>query len=130
MASDTYSIIWILFFLVLFMGVLWVFFIGRFWLKALLSGIRVTPLEIAFMRFRSTPVELILNELTKASKNGIILSRPQLELCYLAGGDVTNVVDGLIYAKAKGLNLSFEEAMKLDAQKYNVVMHMNKINIT
>lgn len=109
---------------VVFMGVLWMYLIGRFWFRALLSGVRISPTEILIMRFRGTPVKLIITELVKASKNNIVLSRSDLEICYLGGGDVTNVVNGLVYSKAHGLKLSFKEAVELDLKRHDIVSHL------
>jgi len=104
--------------------VLWVLLVGRFWLKALLSGIRITPTEIILIRLRNNPVNRIVAGLIKAAKGGIIIGRDDLEACHMAGGDVKNVVDGLIYAKANNIELDIKTAMKLDLQKHNIVSHL------
>lgn len=104
--------------------VLWFFLVGRFWLKALLSGVRITPTQIVLMRLRNNPVNLIVTMLIKAAKGGVIISRDELEACHMAGGNVSNVVDGLIYAKANEIEIDVKTAMKLDLQKHNIVSQL------
>lgn len=103
---------------------LWFILVGRFWLKALLSGVRITPTQIVLMRLRNNPVNRIVTELIKAAKGGIIISRDELEACHMAGGNVSNVVDGLIYAKANEIDIDVKTAMKLDLQKHNIISHL------
>ncbi|MGQ8338158.1 flotillin-like FloA family protein [Sunxiuqinia sp. A32] len=109
---------------ILFLGLLWYLLIGRFWLRALLSGVRITPTQIILMRLRNNPVNLIVNELIKAAKGGVIVSRDELEACHMAGGNVSNVVDGLIYANAHNIELDIKTAMKLDLQRHNIINHL------
>lgn len=104
--------------------ILWFLVVGRFWLKALLSGVRVTPTQIILMRLRNNPVNLIVTMLIKAAKSGVIIGRDDLEACHMSGGDVKNVVDGLIYAKANNIELDIKTAMKLDLQKHDIVSHL------
>ena len=108
---------------------IWFVLIGRPWLKALLSGIRIKQIEILFMRIRNTPVNLIITELIKATKSGISISRSDLEICHLGGGNITNVVTGLIFSKASGNELSLEDAKKLDLQKYDIVTYLKNRQI-
>jgi uncharacterized protein YqfA (UPF0365 family) len=84
-------------------------------------------MEIAFIRMRNVPVNKILTELIKAHKSGLSLKLIEIEGCHLSGGDVKNVVDGLIYANAKNIELTFKEASLLDLQKRDIIKYlMNK----
>ena len=94
----------------------------------MLSGVHMSQSEIIFMRLRRTPVDLIISELIKASKSGVSVTRDQLEVIHLSGGNVSNVVAGLIYAKSREISLSFSEASKLDQQKLDLVEHLKKTN--
>lgn len=98
--------------------------VGRFWLKSLLSGIRITPTQIIIMRIRNTPVNLILTEQIKAAKAGVSINREDLEACHLSGGNVKNVVSGLIFSKAINFDLSIKEAMQLDLQRHDIVNYL------
>jgi uncharacterized protein YqfA (UPF0365 family) len=113
-------------FLVLLLCYYLLFF--RFWLRAMLSGVHLSQSEIIFMRLRRTPVDLIISELIKAAKSGVSVTRDQLEVIHLSGGNVSNVVAGLIYAKSREISLSFSEASKLDQQKLDLVEHLKKTN--
>jgi uncharacterized protein YqfA (UPF0365 family) len=104
--------------------ILYYLLIARYWLKCLLSGVRISQLEIIFMRFRGTPVELIITELIKSNKSGVLLTRDELEACHLAGGNVSNVVNGLIYAKSIGYKMTIAEAIQLDQQKFDIVNYL------
>ncbi|MCW0484570.1 flotillin-like FloA family protein [Gaoshiqia sediminis] len=86
------------------------------WLTAMVSGVRVSLMEIFLMRFRKTPPALIIQAMIMSHKGGVPLSRDQLEAHHLAGGNVTNVVHGLIAAKKAGLKLSFDKATAADIQ--------------
>ncbi len=114
----------ILLIIAIFLVIIWILLVGRFWLRTTLSGVRITPTEILLMRIRKTPVNLILTEQIKAAKTGIFITRAELEACYLSGGDVKNVVNGLIFAKNKGVDLSIKEAMQLDLQKLDIERHL------
>ncbi len=91
------------------------------WFQAKFSGIRISLIELTFMRFRKVPPGIIINAMIALVKEEIYVDKNLLEAYYLAGGNVLNVVNVLIEAKESGLNLSFKEAAKLDMDK-------NKIN--
>ena len=105
-------------------GLIWFILIGQHSFKALLSGIRITPIQVLLMRLRGTPVRLIVKLLIKAHKNGIPIGRDELEACHLGGGNISNIVDGLIYAKAKNIKLEIKEAMKLDLDKRDLIIYL------
>ena len=109
--------------ILIIIGSLWMLVIGRYLFMALLSGVRVSGIEIFFMQFRRSPVKQIIRELIKCAKNGIVVTRADLEMCYLAGGDVSNVVNGLITAKSYGITITVKEALNLDLQKRDLVLY-------
>lgn len=103
---------------------LWVMIIFRPWLKALLSGIRITHAQMILMRIRSSPVNFLINEMVRARKGGVVINRDDIEACHLSGGNVKNVIDGLIFAKAHDYKLTTKEALKLDLQKRDIVVYL------
>jgi len=115
-----------------FIGILIFFYfvpIGT-WFTAKLSGVRITLLELIFMRLRKSPVSEIVNGLVMSAKAGVVLERNQLEAHGLAGGDITNVVTGMILAKNAGLNLSFQQAVALDFKGIKISeLVMKELNI-
>ncbi len=114
----------ILIIIALLFALIWMLLVGRPWLKARLSGIAITPTEIIIMRLRNSPVNFILTEQIKAVKSGVPINRSDLEACHLSGGDVKNMVGGLIFAKSIGVDLSAKEAIKLDSQKHDIVKYL------
>jgi len=67
------------------------------------------------MRFRRVPPSIIVNGLIASNKAGIEgVSSSDLEVHYMAGGDVNKVVDALIAASKAGLDLTFTIATAID----------------
>ena len=77
---------------------LWIVPVGL-WLQAIFSigGGHVTILGLVGMRFRRVPPGVIVNGLIAARKAGLdAISSSDLEVHYMAGGNVDKVVDALI----------------------------------
>jgi len=96
---------------------LWLFFylvpIGL-WFNALISGVRISLLQLILMRWRKVPPSIIVNAMITSSKAGIPLNRNELEAHYLAGGRVMNVVKALISADKANIPLDFKAATAID----------------
>jgi uncharacterized protein YqfA (UPF0365 family) len=103
--------------LVLFIIVLlWIVPVGL-WLQAIFSigGGHITIFNLVGMRFRRVPPSIIVNGLISINKAGIEdVSSSDLEVHYMAGGDVNKVVDALISASKAGLGLTFSIATAID----------------
>ena len=103
--------------LVLFIIVLlWIVPVGL-WLQAIFSigGGHVTIFSLIGMRFRRVPPSIIVNGLIAANKAGIDeVSSSDLEVHYMAGGNVDKVVDALIAASKAGIDLTFAIATAID----------------
>ncbi len=84
------------------------------WFSALLSGVRISLVQLVFMRWRKVPPAVIVKALINATKAGLVLSRDQLEAHYLAGGNVINVVNALISADKANIDLDFNSATAID----------------
>jgi len=91
------------------------------WFAATVSGVSISLMELLLMRLRKTPVAVVVSALIVATKGGINLNGEQLEILFLSGGDVNNVVSGMVAAKRAGFPLSFENAVKADAQGLNIL---------
>ena len=79
------------------------------WFSALVSGVRISLIQLVLMRVRKVPPSIIVRALIEANKAGLkSIKRDELEAHYLAGGHVTSVVHALVSAaKAKyRLNVS------------------------
>ncbi len=84
------------------------------WFKALVSGVRISLLQLVIMRWRKVPVTIIVNSLIAATKAGLTLNRNALEAHYLAGGNVPRVVNSLISADKANIKLDFQTATAID----------------
>ena len=94
---------------------LWVVPVGL-WLQAIFSigGGQVTIFNLIGMRFRRVPPGVVVNGLIAARKAGIALESDDLEVHYMAGGDINKVVAALIAAEKAGIELTFEIATAID----------------
>ncbi len=90
------------------------------WFKALLSGVRVSLLQLILMRWRKVPATLIVNELITGTKAGLTLNPNELEAHYLAKGNVPNVIRALVSAQKANINLDFKMASAIDLAGRNV----------
>jgi len=84
------------------------------WFSALLSGVRVSLIQLIFMRWRKVPPSVIVKAMINSTKAGLSLSRDHLEAHYLAGGNVINVVNALISADKANIPLDFNSATAID----------------
>ena len=84
------------------------------WFQALVSGVHTSLIQLMFMRFRKVPPSVIVNNMINATKAGLKLSQHELEAHYLAGGNVTNVVQALISSSKANMNLDFRTATAID----------------
>jgi len=84
------------------------------WFQALVSGVRISLLQLIFMRWRKVPPSIIVGSLIEGTKAGIIVLRDDLEAHYLAGGRVTQVVHALVSAAKANIDLPFNMATAID----------------
>jgi uncharacterized protein YqfA (UPF0365 family) len=85
------------------------------WFSALVSGVRISLLQLFLMRFRKVPPGIIVRVMIEAHKAGIgNVKRDELEAHYLAGGHIENVVHALVSAEKANIDLSFKMATAID----------------
>ena len=84
------------------------------WFSALVSGVRISLLQLFLMRFRKVPPGVIVRALIEGTKADVPLSRDALEAHYLAGGHVANVVHALVSASKANIELPFNMATAID----------------
>ncbi len=84
------------------------------WFTALVSGVRVSLLQLVLMRWRRVPPRIIVNSMIAATKAGLSLRRDDLEAHLLAGGQVQQVVNALISADKANIELDFKTATAID----------------
>ncbi len=84
------------------------------WIQALVSGAKIGLVNIIFMRIRKVPPKLIVESKIMAVKAGIELTSDDLESHFLAGGNVSRVVQALIAADKANIELGFNRAVAID----------------
>ncbi len=85
------------------------------WFTALLSGVRISLLQLILMRWRKVPPTIIVRSLIEATKAGLPdIKRDELEAHYLAGGHVEQVIHALVSASKANIELSFKMATAID----------------
>jgi uncharacterized protein YqfA (UPF0365 family) len=84
------------------------------WFSALVSGVRISLIQLVLMRWRKIKPPIIVNSLIAATKAGLVLNRNDLEAHYLAGGRVQEVVNALISADKANMDLDFKTATAID----------------
>jgi uncharacterized protein YqfA (UPF0365 family) len=71
-------------------------------------------LNIVFMRFRKVPPKMIVEAKIMAVKAGLEITTDNLESHFLAGGNVSRVVQSLIAADKANIELDFNRAAAID----------------
>jgi uncharacterized protein YqfA (UPF0365 family) len=84
------------------------------WFSALVSGVKISLLQLFLMRFRKVPPGVIVRALIEGTKAGVHLNRDALEAHYLAGGHVARVVHALVSAAKANIQLTFNMATAID----------------
>ena len=107
----------IIFIIVLAFVLLLVFFYLvpiNLWVQCVLNGVRISLVQLIFMRWRKVPPAIIVNAMINSKKAGLNLSSDLLEAHYLAGGHVRSVVNALISADKANIALDFNTATAID----------------
>lgn len=85
------------------------------WFSALISGVRISLLQLILMRWRKVPPTVIVRAMIEAHKAGLsAVKRDELEAHYLAGGHVEKVVHALVSANKANIELTFQMATAID----------------
>ncbi|MGW8316679.1 MAG: flotillin-like protein FloA [Bacteroidales bacterium] len=85
------------------------------WFTALLSGVRISLLQLILMRWRKVPPTVIVRSMIEAHKAGLAyIKRDELEAHYLAGGHVEQVIHALVSANKANIDLPFQMATAID----------------
>lgn len=84
------------------------------WITAVFSGVKISILDLVFMRLRKVPPSIVVNGLINGTKAGLSLTTNDIETHYLAGGNVFNVIKALISADKANIPLTFKTATAID----------------
>ena len=106
-------VIWVAIAVIGLIILLW-FFPVALWFQALLSGVRVSLIQLVLMRWRGVNPKTIVIALITGTKAGLTLRANELEAHYLAKGNVVKVVNALISADKANIPLDFKTAAGID----------------
>jgi uncharacterized protein YqfA (UPF0365 family) len=111
---------------VLLMLILWLVPL-RLWIAAQASGVHVSIFSLIGMRLRRVPPHSIVDPQITAAKAGLDITSNTLEAHYLAGGNVSRVINALISADKANIPLTFEKAAAIDLAGRDVLeaVHMS-----
>lgn len=85
------------------------------WFSALVSGVRISLLQLVLMRVRKVPPSLLVRVMIEAHKAGLKdVKRDDLEAHFLAGGHIASVVHALVSASKANIDLTFQMATAID----------------
>lgn len=107
-------VLWGVVLLICFIVAIIVLNFGMIWIRALTSGAPVKISELIALRLRSVPVGLIVDNRITAVKSGLDVTIDDLSTHFLAGGNVTMVIQALIAARKAGIHLDFDRACAID----------------
>lgn len=98
----------------LVVGFIFIYFF-KLWVKALVSGVRVSFTSLLAIKLRKIPPDLIVTARIRLSKAGLSnIPSNALEAHYMAGGDLLTVVNALIAADKADIPLDFKRATAID----------------
>ncbi len=100
--------------ILIFLWIMFYFIPVGLWFRALVSGVRISLLQLIFMRWRKVPPSIVVSALIEGTKAGLTLQRNDLEAHFLAGGHVTQVVHALVSADKANIPLPFTMATAID----------------
>ena len=120
MTEITIYLVWIGISLVGLTILLW-FFPITLWFQALISGVRISLLQLVLMRWRKVPPGTIVMAMITGTKAGLELDANELEAHFLAKGNVPNVVNALISADKANIPLNFKMAAAIDLAGRDVI---------
>jgi len=98
----------------LVLSILMWFFPVALWFQAVLSGVRVSLIQLVLMRWRGVNPKTIVIVMITGTKAGLQLRANELEAHYLAKGNVAKVVNALISADKANIHLDFKTAAGID----------------
>jgi uncharacterized protein YqfA (UPF0365 family) len=102
---------------VLIVLVIFILFIAQFvglYIRALVSGARVSFPELIGMRVRKVRSLVIVNSRIQATRAGLRISQAEMESHMLAGGNVERVILAMIAANKANIELSWQTATAVD----------------
>jgi uncharacterized protein YqfA (UPF0365 family) len=91
------------------------------WLQALFSKAEISILSLIGMRLRKVPPRIIVEGKIMGVKAGLPLETAALEAHFMAGGNVSRVIQALVAADKANIPLDFQRAAAIDLAGRNVL---------
>jgi len=91
------------------------------WIRALVSGARVSVGRLVGMKLRHVDLVLLVDNYINAKKAGVSIKINDLETHYLAGGNVERVVSALIMSHGAKIPLTVEHAKAIDLANRDIL---------
>jgi len=88
-------------------------FLGLY-VRALVSGARVSIIDLIGMRLRNVNPPAIVNARIQAMRAGLDITTAEMESHVLAGGDVQRVINAMIAASKANIDLNWQTATAID----------------
>ncbi|MFN2128501.1 MAG: flotillin-like FloA family protein, partial [Anaerolineales bacterium] len=107
-------LILILFIIIIFLILFFYIIPIGLWITALAARVKIGLGSLIGMRLRKIPPSLIVNALINAQKAGLDINSSMLETHYMAGGNVSRVVNALIASDKASIPLTFQQATAID----------------
>lgn len=108
-----FIILWAVVGIIFLIVFLW-FFPVTLWFQALISGVKISLIQLILMRWRKVPPGTIVMAMITGTKAGLKLDANELEAHYLAKGNVPKVVNALVSADKANIVLDFKMAAAID----------------
>ena len=108
-----YGLIFVLVIVVLVIAFLMFSFIGLY-IRALVSGARVSFVELFGMKLRRVNAQAIVDARIQATRAGITVPQNEMESHVLAGGRLLNVINAMIVANKANIDLPWKVATAID----------------
>ena len=108
-----FIILWAVVGIIFLIVFLW-FFPVTLWFQALISGVKISLIQLILMRWRKVPPGTIVMAMITGTKAGLKLDANELEARYLAKGNVPKVVNALVSADKANIVLDFKMAAAID----------------
>src|SRR5438094_9684954 len=104
--------IFVLIVLLIIFGILFQF-LGLY-IRAYVSGARVSLFDLIGMKLRKVPAVIVVNSRIQAYRAGLNVTTPEMESHVLAGGDVQRVINAMIAANKANIDLPWKTTTAID----------------
>lgn len=90
------------------------------YIKCMSAQVPCGMFQLVAMQLRKVPTTMIIENYIKARKAGIDVTLDKLEVHFLSGGNLSNIINALISASRSNIQLGFAKAAAIDLAGRNV----------